>query len=114
MDHQVHPCKETAIWRTVGLVVRWWKQRIDVNPDSSEGQRHFKELVTQADLLIETETPGRLTQLHLDFPLADIEPTTRPGFITCLVLPTLARSGRSAIWSLPRLVGPFYHCAGGC
>jgi benzylsuccinate CoA-transferase BbsE subunit len=55
-----------------GGLLDWWydggKQRLALNLDSPDGQRQFKDLAARADLLIETEPPGRLARLGLDFP----------------------------------------------
>ena len=54
-----------------GGLLDWWydggKQRLTLDLDSPAGQRLFKDLAAGADLLIETEPPGRLARLGLDF-----------------------------------------------
>lgn len=46
-----------------GGLLDWWydggKQRLELDLDSPAGQRQFKDLAARADLLIETEPPGR-------------------------------------------------------
>src|SRR5262245_29446685 len=55
-----------------GDLLDWWydggKQRLELDLDSPADQCQFKDLVARADLLIETEPPGRLTKVGLDFP----------------------------------------------
>ena len=55
-----------------GGLLDWWydggKQRLALDLNSVAGQEQFRTLAARADLLIETEPPGRLAQLGIDFP----------------------------------------------
>ncbi len=87
-----------------GGVLDWWydggKQCVEVDLDSTEGQRHFKELVARADLLIETEPPGRLVQLRLDFP--DLQMLN--SRLVHVSLTPFGRTGPRAHWQISDLV----------
>src|SRR5262245_38030154 len=87
-----------------GGLLDWWydsgKQHVNVNLDSSEGRRCFKELVAHADLLIETESPGRLAQLQLDFP--DLQ-LLNPRLVQVSLTP-FGRTGPRAQWQISDLV----------
>src|SRR4051794_28178449 len=53
-----------------GGLLDWWydggKQRVAVDLDTSDGQRDYRRLAETADLIIETEPPGRLEAIRCD------------------------------------------------
>jgi crotonobetainyl-CoA:carnitine CoA-transferase CaiB-like acyl-CoA transferase len=52
-----------------GLLDWWWdggKRRVDLDLDGSDGREAFLRLVDQADILVETQPPGRMAELGLD------------------------------------------------
>jgi crotonobetainyl-CoA:carnitine CoA-transferase CaiB-like acyl-CoA transferase len=87
-----------------GGLLDWWygggKQRVHIDLDSPDGQRQFKELAARADLLIETESPGRLARLGLDF--ADLH-TINPRLVHVSLTP-FGRHGPRAQWQISDLV----------
>ena len=87
-----------------GGLLDWWydsnKQQLSLDLESSPGQAHFKELVARADLLIETEQPGRLARLGLDY--ADLSPTN-PRLVQVSLTP-FGRQGPWAQWQVSDLV----------
>ncbi len=87
-----------------GGLLDWWydsgKQPVNVNLESPEGQGYFKELVAHADLLIETESPGRLAQLQLDFP--DLQLLN--SRLVQVSLTPFGRTGPRAQWQISDLV----------
>lgn len=87
-----------------GGLLDWWydggKQRLDLELNLSEGQRLFKDLAAGADLLIETEPPGRLASLGLDFPTLH---ALNPGLVQVSLTP-FGRQGPRAHWQTSDLV----------
>ncbi len=87
-----------------GGLLDWWydsgKQRLELNLDSAEEQRQFKDLAARADLLLETEPPGRLAQVGLDFP--DLH-TLNPRLVHVSLTP-FGRQGPRAHWQTSDLV----------
>jgi crotonobetainyl-CoA:carnitine CoA-transferase CaiB-like acyl-CoA transferase len=87
-----------------GGLLDWWydggKQRLALDLDSLEGQRQFKDLAARADLLIETEPPGRLARLGLDFPDLHI---LNPRLVHVSLTP-FGRQGPRAHWQISDLV----------
>src|SRR5688572_5496518 len=59
------PSMRAADVASRGGLLDWWydggKQRVDVNLDSDEGATVYRRLAEVADLVIETEPPGRLS-----------------------------------------------------
>src|SRR3954454_11793305 len=66
------PGPERSLW--------WWhyntsKKSVVLDIDEDEGRRQFVELVRGADILLESEHPGRLTELGIDYAdLASVNP----------------------------------------
>jgi crotonobetainyl-CoA:carnitine CoA-transferase CaiB-like acyl-CoA transferase len=87
-----------------GGLLDWWydggKQRFALDLDSPDGQREFKTLAARADLLMETEPPGRLSRLGLDFP--DLQ-SVNPRLVHVSLTP-FGRHGPRAQWQLSDLV----------
>jgi crotonobetainyl-CoA:carnitine CoA-transferase CaiB-like acyl-CoA transferase len=87
-----------------GGLLDWWydggKQRLELDLDSPAGQRQFKDLAARADLLIETEPPGRLARLGLDFP--DLH-ALNPDLVHVSLTP-FGRQGPRAHWQMSDLV----------
>src|SRR5438034_4030665 len=54
----------------LGGLLDWWydggKQRVDLDLDTDAGRIAYRALGTSADLILETEAPGRLAALGLD------------------------------------------------
>lgn len=76
------------------------KQRLALDLDSLEGQRQFKDLAARADLLIETEPPGRLARLGLDFPDLYV---LNPRLVHISLTP-FGRQGPCVHWQISDLV----------
>lgn len=87
-----------------GGLLDWWydggKQRLALDLNSNTGQEQFRALATRADLLIETEPPGRLAQLGIDFP--DLQ-QLNPRLIHVSLTP-FGRQGPRALWQVSDLV----------
>src|SRR5258708_2861314 len=53
-----------------GGLLDWWfeggKPRVDASLDQPEGVEAFRQLARRADLIVETEPPGRLAALDVD------------------------------------------------
>jgi len=59
------------------------KRRINLDLEKGEGQGQFRELVKEADVLVETEAPGHLASLGLDYgALSQINPRLVMASIT--------------------------------
>lgn len=54
----------------LGGLLDWWhdggKQRVDIDLDTERGRDAYRRLASAADLVIDTEAPGRLAELGLD------------------------------------------------
>ncbi len=87
-----------------GGLLDWWydggKQRLEIGLDTSAGQSQLRDLATHADLFIETEPPGRLAKLDLDFP--DLH-TLNPRLVQISLTP-FGRQGPYANWQTSDLV----------
>jgi crotonobetainyl-CoA:carnitine CoA-transferase CaiB-like acyl-CoA transferase len=87
-----------------GGLLDWWydggKQRLELDLETPDGQRHFKNLITHADLLIETEPPGRLTRLGIDF--SNLQ-ALNPRLVQVSLTP-FGRQGPRAHWQISDLV----------
>ena len=87
-----------------GGLLDWWydggKQRLALELTSIAGQEQFRTLAARADLLIETEPPGRLAQLGIDFPeLHKLNPR-----LVQVSLTPFGRQGPRAQWQISDLV----------
>ena len=87
-----------------GGLLDWWydggKQRLVLDLNSVAGQEQFRTLAARADLLIETEPPGRLAQLGIDFPeLHKLNPR-----LVQVSLTPFGRQGPRAQWQMSDLV----------
>ena len=71
-----------------GGVLDWWfdggKQRHRVDLDTGAGQNTYRLLASSADVIVETETPGRLADLGLDH--SDLL-TSNPGLVQVSITP---------------------------
>jgi crotonobetainyl-CoA:carnitine CoA-transferase CaiB-like acyl-CoA transferase len=87
-----------------GGLLDWWydagTRRAPLDLDSVVGQRAFRDLAARADLLIETEPPGRLATLGLDY--ADLRPLN-PRLVQVSLTP-FGREGPRAGWQTSDLV----------
>lgn len=87
-----------------GGLLDWWydagTRRVPLDLDSGEGQRAFRDLAERADLLIETEPPGRLAALGLDY--ADLR-LLNPRLVHVSLTP-FGREGPRAGWQTSDLV----------
>jgi crotonobetainyl-CoA:carnitine CoA-transferase CaiB-like acyl-CoA transferase len=87
-----------------GGLLDWWydggKQRLAIDLTSTAGQEQFRALAARADLLIETEPPGRLAQLGIDFPQLH---TLNPRLVHVSLTP-FGRHGPRAQWQVSDLV----------
>ena len=59
------------------------KTELALDLSSAEGKATLKQLVTQADVVLENRAPGTMEQLGLDFD--DVRATTNPGLISCSI-----------------------------
>jgi len=88
----------------LGGLLDWWydggKQRVTLDLTSPVGQEQFRTLATRADLLIETEPPGRLEALGIDFP--DLQ-QLNPRLVHVSLTP-FGRQGPRAHWHMSDLV----------
>ena len=87
-----------------GGLLDWWcdggKQRVPIDLDTKDGQGQLKDLLTHADLFIETEPPGRLAQTGLDYP--DLQ-SLNPRLVHVSLTP-FGRQGPRANWQTSDLV----------
>jgi crotonobetainyl-CoA:carnitine CoA-transferase CaiB-like acyl-CoA transferase len=87
-----------------GGLLDWWydvgTRRAPLDLDSAEGQRAFRDLAARAELLIETELPGRLAALGLDY--ADLR-LLNPRLVHVSLTP-FGREGPRAGWQTSDLV----------
>ncbi len=87
-----------------GGLLDWWYdagvRRASLNLDTDAGRQAFKELAARADLLIETEPPGRLADLGLDYP--DLE-RFNPRLVHLSLTP-FGRRGPRARWQVSDIV----------
>jgi len=81
-----------------GGVLDWWfdggKQRHRVDLDTGAGQNTYRLLASSADIIVETETPGRLADLGLDH--SDLL-TSNPGLVQVSITP-FGRTGPRSNW----------------
>ncbi len=79
-----------------GGLLDWWydnnKQRLQIDLESTLGQSQFRDLAAGADVLLETEPPGRLAGLGLDY--TDLNANN-----TRLVHVSLTPFGRQGPWA---------------
>ena len=87
-----------------GGLLDWWydggKQQLALDLNSVAGQEQFRALAARADLLIETEPPGRLAQLDIDFP----ELQKLNSRLVHVSLTPFGRQGPRAQWQVSDLV----------
>jgi len=87
-----------------GGLLDWWydggKARIDSDLDTEEGRHAYRRLADRADLVVETEPPGRLAALGLDHP--DLV-ASNPALVQVSVTP-FGRTGPRAGWQTTDLV----------
>ncbi|MHB1853947.1 MAG: CoA transferase, partial [Acidimicrobiales bacterium] len=87
-----------------GGVLDWWydagKRRLDLDLDREEGRAAYKALAARADLIVETEAPGRLASLGIDH--ADLAPAN-PALVQIALTP-FGRTGPRAGWQTSDLV----------
>jgi crotonobetainyl-CoA:carnitine CoA-transferase CaiB-like acyl-CoA transferase len=90
--------------RIAGGLLDWWydagKLAVDLDLASESGREGFRALVGGADLLIETEPPGRLASLGIDFP--ELE-RGNPRLVQVSLTP-FGRTGPRAGWQTSDLV----------
>ena len=81
-----------------GGVLDWWfdggKQRHRIDLDTGAGQNTYRLLASSADVIVETETPGRLADLGLDH--SDLL-TSNPGLVQVSITP-FGRTGPRSNW----------------
>ena len=87
-----------------GGVLDWWydggKTLVELDLDTSEGRDGYLELCRRADLVIETEPPGRLASLGIDHPdLVDANPR-----LVQVSLTPFGRTGLRVDWQTSDLV----------
>jgi crotonobetainyl-CoA:carnitine CoA-transferase CaiB-like acyl-CoA transferase len=87
-----------------GGLLTWWydggMRRAPLDLDTAGGQRTFRDLAARADLLVESEPPGRLAALGLDYPdLCALNPR-----LVHVSLTPFGRSGPRAGWQTSDLV----------
>ncbi len=87
-----------------GGLLDWWydsgKRSLELDLESAAGRDGFRALALRADLLLETEPPGRLASLGIDFPdLAAANP-----LLVQVSLTPFGRSGPRAGWQTSDLV----------
>ena len=82
----------------LGGVADWWydggKRRLRLDLGTEDGRAGYRELASAADLVIETERPGRLAELGIDH--ADLL-TTNPALAQVSITP-FGRTGPRAHW----------------
>jgi len=66
------PAMNAAETAALGGLLDWWydggKQHVELDLDTDAGQAAYRELASSADLIVETEAPGRLAAIGLDHP----------------------------------------------
>ncbi|MFT7601616.1 MAG: crotonobetainyl-CoA:carnitine CoA-transferase CaiB-like acyl-CoA transferase [Acidimicrobiales bacterium] len=87
-----------------GGVLDWWfdggKHSADLDLDSEAGRQNYRQLAQRADVVIESERPGRLTALGLDHAdLVSVNPS-----LTQVSLTPYGRTGPWAQWESSDLV----------
>jgi len=87
-----------------GGVLDWWydggKRRLHLDLDSEEGRRDYRALAARADLIVETEPPGRLAALGIDH--SDLV-ADHPALVQISLTP-FGRTGPRAGWQTTDLV----------
>ena len=87
-----------------GGLLDWWydggKQRISIDLDRDEGRADYRRLADVADLIIETEAPGRLAGLGIDH--GDLV-GANPRLVQVSLTP-FGRTGPRATWHTTDLV----------
>jgi len=87
-----------------GGLLDWWydggKQQLALDLNTTQGRAQLRALAVRADLLIETEPPGRLAQLGIDFP--ELHPLN-PRLVQVSLTP-FGRQGPRAQWQTSDLV----------
>ncbi|WP_323671676.1 CaiB/BaiF CoA-transferase family protein [Candidatus Poriferisodalis multihospitum] len=82
----------------LGGVADWWydggKRRCRVDLSTAEGQDAYRRLADAADMVVETERPGRLADAGIDYP--DIS-TDNPALVQVSITP-FGRTGPRAQW----------------
>ena len=82
----------------LGGVADWWydggKRRLRLDLGTEDGRGGYRALVSAADLVIETERPGRLAELGIDY--ADLL-ATNPALVQVSITP-FGRTGPLAQW----------------
>jgi crotonobetainyl-CoA:carnitine CoA-transferase CaiB-like acyl-CoA transferase len=92
---------DVARW---GGLLDWWydggKRRIAIDLDDEAGRAEYRRLAENADLVIETEAPGRLARLGIDH--GDLV-TANPRLVQVSLTP-FGRTGPRADWQTTDLV----------
>jgi crotonobetainyl-CoA:carnitine CoA-transferase CaiB-like acyl-CoA transferase len=87
-----------------GGLLDWWfdagKQRVHIDLTTEEGRDDYRRLAALADLVVETEAPGRLTELELDH--GDLV-GANPRLVQVSLTP-FGRTGPRADWQTSDLV----------
>jgi crotonobetainyl-CoA:carnitine CoA-transferase CaiB-like acyl-CoA transferase len=87
-----------------GGLLDWWydsgKLRLDVDLDTAPGRSSYRRLTEQADLIIETERPGRLADLGIDHP----DLVTGNERLVQVSLTPFGRTGPRRLWRTSDLV----------
>ncbi len=82
----------------LGGVADWWydggKRRCRVDLSTTEGREAYRRLAAAADVIVETERPGRLAELGLDY--ADLS-AVNPALVQVSITP-FGRTGPRAHW----------------
>jgi crotonobetainyl-CoA:carnitine CoA-transferase CaiB-like acyl-CoA transferase len=90
--------------RARGGLLDWWydggKARAEVDLSTEAGREAYRRLALAADLIVETEPPGRLASLGVDFP--DLAPAN-PRLVQVSITP-FGRTGPRAGWQTTDLV----------
>ena len=88
----------------VGGVLDWWydagKRRHLIDLDTEAGRDRYRQLAERADLIVETERPGRLDAIGVDHPALA---ATHPGLVQVSITP-FGRTGPRAGWASSDLV----------
>jgi crotonobetainyl-CoA:carnitine CoA-transferase CaiB-like acyl-CoA transferase len=87
-----------------GGLLTWWydagTRRMPLALETAEGQHAFRELAARADLLVETEPPGRMAERGIDYP--DLR-SLNPHLVHVSLTP-FGRHGPRAGWQTSDLV----------
>ncbi|MEY2450201.1 MAG: hypothetical protein QOH79_3677, partial [Acidimicrobiaceae bacterium] len=98
------PAMQSAETAQRGGLLDWWydggKRRVSADLDTDEGRSHYRRLAEAADLVIETEAPGRLTDLGIDH---DDLVGANPRLVQVSLTP-FGRTGPRASWQTTDLV----------